>query len=179
MICSKQTNVGPGSAFCIPTSKVVELGTICKGIVAVLNRKSKDVGVVRSAGTFRGVWEEEPRTAPKKDVNNWTKWCSTHEMFRDDCLIVTIIYMGGKRCRSCVLNKGSTDMNISDAKTNRDPGCNDKASVISCGFCGFENGTARVSVLVNTNGTVISLVTRNERLMRPEPTELSTLIAQE
>ena len=35
--------------------------------------------------------------------------------------------------------------------------------MISCGFRGFENSAARVSVLVNTNGTVVSLGARSKK----------------
>ena len=84
MISSKQTEVGLGSVLRIPTLKVVELGTVCESIVAILCRKSKYVESVRPAGTFSGVWEEEFCTTSEEDINNRAEWGSTNEMFCDD-----------------------------------------------------------------------------------------------
>ena len=57
--------------FRIPTLKIVELGTISESVVAILSRKSKDIDVVRSAGTFRGVWNEELGTTSEENINSW------------------------------------------------------------------------------------------------------------
>jgi hypothetical protein len=84
VIGSEQTEVGLGSMFRVTALKVVELGTICEGIVAILSRKSKDVGVVRPAGTFGGVREEESHTTSKEDISNWPEWSSADEVFCDD-----------------------------------------------------------------------------------------------
>lgn len=108
----EQTEVRLGSMFRVTTLKLVKLGTVCEGIVTILSRKSKDVGVVGSAGTFRGVRKKESRTTPKENVNDWAEWSSANEMFGDDRLIVTIEHVGSECCRSCVLDEGSTDVNI-------------------------------------------------------------------
>lgn len=179
VIGSEKTEIRFGSMFRITALEVVELGTVCEGIVAVFSRKCKDVDIIGSAGTFRSVWKKESCTAPKEDVNNRAEWSSTDKVFGDDYLIVAIIHVGGKRCRSCVLGKGSIDVNILDTKTDRDPGCDDKTGVISCGFCGFEDGSTRISILINTNGTIVSLGTRSEKQARLESVGFGTLIAQE
>lgn len=68
---------------------------------------------------------------------------------------------------------------FSEAKTDRDPRRDDQTGVIACGFCGFENGTARISVLIGTNGTIISLGAGSEKATGLEYTGLGTLMAQE
>jgi len=98
--------------FRITTLKLVKLGTVREGIVAVLSRKSKDVGVIGSARTFRAVRKKESCTTPKKDVNDRAEWSATNNMFGDNRLIVTIEHVGGKCCRSCVLDEGSIDVNV-------------------------------------------------------------------
>jgi hypothetical protein len=91
--------------FRVTTLKVVKLGAVCEGIVAILSRKSEDVNVVRSAGTFRGVREEEPCATAKENVDNWPEWSSTNKMLCDNCLVIAVIHMGGERCRGCMLAK--------------------------------------------------------------------------
>ena len=51
--------------------------------------------------------------------------------------------------------------------------------MISCGFCGFKNGSTRVSVLINTDGAVVGLGEGGEKLIRLESAKLGTFIAQE
>jgi len=137
VIGSKQTEVGLGSVVRITTLKVVELGAVGEGIVSVLSRKSEDVGVIRSAGTCSSVREEEPRTASKEDINDWPEWSFTDKVFGDDRLIITIIHVGCEGCRGCMLAKVSIDEIERFTKTNRDPRCDNKTSVVSCGFCGL------------------------------------------
>jgi len=72
VISGKKTKIGFGGMFRITTLKVVKLGMVCEGIVAVLSRESKYIGVIRSAGTLRGVWEEESCTTSKENINNWS-----------------------------------------------------------------------------------------------------------
>jgi hypothetical protein len=93
MISGKQSKVGLGSMLRITTLKVVELGTVCEGIVAVLRGKSKYVDVIRSTGTFRSVRKEESCTTPKEDINNWPEWGTADKVFCDDPLIVTVIHV--------------------------------------------------------------------------------------
>lgn len=78
-----------------------------------------------------------------------------------------------------MLDEGSINENVLDAKTNRDPGGDDKAGVISYGFRCFEDGAARIPVLIDTNGTVVGLEMRSEKLTILESAGLGTLIAQE
>lgn len=80
-----------------------------------------------------------------------------------------------------MLRAGQTlaDTNVLKTQTDSDPRCDDKAGMISYGFCGFEDSSARIPVLVNTNGAIVSLGTRSEKNIRLESAELSTLIAQE
>ena len=49
VIGSEQTEIRLSSMFCVTALKLVKLGTVCEGIVAVLSRESKDVGVIGSA----------------------------------------------------------------------------------------------------------------------------------
>ena len=84
VISGKQPKVGLNSMLRIATLKVVEFGTVCEGVVAVLRSKSKYVDVIRSAGTRCGVWEEESCTASEEDINNWPERSSTDKMFCDD-----------------------------------------------------------------------------------------------
>ena len=56
-----------------------------------------------------------------------------------------------------MLDKGSIDASNLDTKTNRDPRRDNKTGVISRGFRGFEDGTARIPIFVDTNGTIIGL----------------------
>ena len=51
--------------------------------------------------------------------------------------------------------------------------------MISYGFCGFEDGTTRIPIFINTNGAIVSLETRSEKLTRFESVGLGTLMAQE
>ena len=105
VIGSKQPEVGFSSVFCIATLKVVKLGTVCKGIIAVLVCKSEDVDVIRPAGSFSGVWKEELGATSKEDVNNWSEWSFPDKVLCNDRLVVTVVYVGGKSCRCCVLAK--------------------------------------------------------------------------
>ena len=73
MISGKQSEIGLSSMPRITTLKVVELGTVCESIVAVLLRKSKYIYVIRSAGTFRGVGKEKFCTASEENINNWSE----------------------------------------------------------------------------------------------------------
>lgn len=93
VIGSEQTEVGLGSMFRVTTLKFVELSTVREGIVAILGRKSKDIDIIRSTGTLCGVWNKEPRTTPKEDVNDWAEWSSADKMFGDDCLVIAIIHV--------------------------------------------------------------------------------------
>ena len=180
VIGGEKTKVWIGSMFRVTTLKLVKLGTVCEGIVAVLSRKSEDVGIVGSAGTFRGVRKKESRPTPKEDVDDRAEWSSSNEMFGDDRLIVTIVHVGGERCRSCVLDEGSIDVcECFIHKTNRDPGCDDKTGMVSYGFCGFKDGTARIPVFIDTNGTIVCLGALSEKLTRFESVGLGTLMAQE
>ena len=131
MISSEQAEVGFGSMLCVATLKLVELGTVCEGIVAVLSCESKYVSVVGSAGTCCGVRDKESRATPKENINNRAEWSSADKMFGDDCLIVTVRHVGGEGCRSRVLDEGSIDAKILNTKTDRDPGGDNKARVIS------------------------------------------------
>ena len=105
VVGSEQTEVWFGSMFRVTILKVVKLGAVCECIVAVLSRKSEDVNVVRSAGTFRGVREKEPCATAKEDVDNRPEWSSTNKVFCDNCLVIAVIHMGGERCRGCMLAK--------------------------------------------------------------------------
>jgi len=84
VISCEKTEVRLSSTFRITTLKLVKLGTVCEGIVAVLSRKCKDVNVIGSAGAFRSVRKKESRTTPKEDVNDRAKWGSANKMFGDD-----------------------------------------------------------------------------------------------
>lgn len=179
MISGKQPKVGLSSVSCIATLKVVKLGAVCKGIVAVLLRKSEDVDIIRSAGSCSGVRKEELGTTSKEDVNDWPEWSFADKLFRDDRLVIAVVHVGGESCRRCMLAKVLTDTNMLKIQTDGDSGCDDKAGMISCSFCGFKDSPARISVLVNTNGTVVSLGGQSERQARLESTELGTFIAQE
>ena len=64
-------------------------------------------------------------------------------------------------------------------QADRDSGCDNKAGMISCGFRGLEDSPARISVLIDTNCTIVSLGTQSEKQIRLESAELGTLIAQE
>lgn len=51
--------------------------------------------------------------------------------------------------------------------------------MISSGFCGFEDGTTRIPIFINTNGAVVSLGIWSEKLTRFKSVGPDTLMAQE
>lgn len=179
VIGSKQPEVGFSSMFCIATTKVVKLGTVCKGIIAVLLCKSEDIDIIGPAGSFSGVRKEELGATSKEDINNWSERSFADKVFCNDRLVVAVVYVGGKGCRCCMLAKVLTDTNMLITQTDRNSGCDNKAGMVSCGFCGLEDSPARISVLVDTNCTIVSLGTQSEKQIRLESAELGTLIAQE
>jgi len=93
VIGGKQPKVGLCGMLRITTLKVVELGTVCEGVIPVLRGKSKYVGVIRSTGAFCGVRKEEFHTASEEDINNWPERSSADKVLCDDRLIVTIIHV--------------------------------------------------------------------------------------
>ena len=93
VIGGKQPEIGLSSVLGITTLKVVELGTVCEGVIPVLRGKSKHVGVIRSTGAFRGVRKEEFHTTSEEDINNWPERSSADKVFCDDRLIVTIVHV--------------------------------------------------------------------------------------
>jgi len=112
VIGGKHSKVGFGSVVCITTSKVVKLGAVCEDMVAVLFRKGKYIGVVGSAGTLRSVRKEESGATSEEDINNWPERSFANKVLCDGGLIITVIHVGGERCRSCMLAKISMGVKI-------------------------------------------------------------------